>query len=107
MLLDQSGSGVIAHFWAAIAARDQFHLKWLVLYGDGESSPSVETPIGDFFGLGLGKLWYGSLLICISPRRPVWICLDDRQEECQLSNRATVPATSANHKLQSVNKGRL
>ena len=24
------------------------------MYWDGESSPSVETPIGDFFGLGLG-----------------------------------------------------
>ena len=29
----------------------------LRIYWDGESTPSVETPIGDFFGLGLGKYY--------------------------------------------------
>jgi len=55
-LLDDSGPGVISHFWATIASDDPHHLKALVvrMYWDGESSPSVETPIGDFFGLGLG-----------------------------------------------------
>ncbi len=55
-LLDESGPGVITHFWATIASDDPHHLKALVLrmYWDGEPSPSVEAPIGDFFGLGLG-----------------------------------------------------
>jgi Protein of unknown function (DUF2961) len=55
-LLDESGPGLITHFWATIASGDPNHLKALVLrmYWDGESSPSVEAPIGDFFGLGLG-----------------------------------------------------
>src|ERR1700741_459280 len=55
-LLDEGGPGLITHVWVTIATDDPDHLKALVLrmYWDGESSPSVETPIGDFFGLGLG-----------------------------------------------------
>ena len=55
-LLDEAGPGLITHVWVTIASDDPHHLKALVLrmYWDGENSPSVETPIGDFFGLGLG-----------------------------------------------------
>jgi hypothetical protein len=55
-LLDHAGPGLITHLWVTIASGDPHHLKALVLrmYWDGENSPSVETPIGDFFGLGLG-----------------------------------------------------
>jgi len=55
-LLDEDGPGVITHVWFTIASSERFHLKKLVLrmYWDGEDTPSVETPVGDFFGLGLG-----------------------------------------------------
>ena len=55
-LLDEAGPGLISHVWFTIASDDPNHLKALVLrmYWDGESTPSVETPVGDFFGLGLG-----------------------------------------------------
>jgi Protein of unknown function (DUF2961) len=55
-LLDADGPAVISHLWVTIASDDPNHLKALVLrmYWDGESTPSVEAPIGDFFGLGLG-----------------------------------------------------
>ncbi len=55
-LLDDVGPGLVSHVWVTIASDDPHHLKALVLrmYWDGESTPSVETPIGDFFGLGLG-----------------------------------------------------
>jgi hypothetical protein len=37
------------------------------MYWDGESAPSVETPIGDFFGLGLGDYFtYQSLPLAVS-----------------------------------------
>ncbi len=51
------GPGIIKHIWMTIASDEPYHLKKIVLrmYWDGEESPSVETPIGDFFGLGLGK----------------------------------------------------
>ena len=55
-LLDDAGPGLISHVWVTIASDDPNHLKALVLrmFWDGEATPSVETPIGDFFGLGLG-----------------------------------------------------
>jgi hypothetical protein len=51
-----SGAGVISHIWFTIASQSVFHLKELVLraYWDGLDKPSIETPIGDFFGLNLG-----------------------------------------------------
>jgi len=59
-LLDEPGPGLITHVWITIASDDPDHLKALVLrmYWDGESSPSVEAPIGDFFGLGLGQYFH-------------------------------------------------
>ena len=55
-LLDEAGPGLITHVWVTIASDDPNHLKALVLrmFWDSESWPSVEAPIGDFFGLGLG-----------------------------------------------------
>jgi hypothetical protein len=49
--------GVITHVWFTIAAQGRDHLKELVLrvYWDGNPKPSVETPIGDFFGLNLAS----------------------------------------------------
>src|SRR5258708_30754883 len=56
-LLDEAGPGQISHIWITIASDDPHHLKALVLrmYWDGEATPSVEAPIGDFFGLGLDQ----------------------------------------------------
>lgn len=53
-LADIQGSGSIRHIWFTINAQSPFHLRELVLrmYWDGESDPSVEVPIGDFFGTG-------------------------------------------------------
>ena len=55
-LLDTEGPGMVTHVWITIASRELFHLKKLVLraFWDNESTPSVEAPVGDFFGLGLG-----------------------------------------------------
>src|SRR5699024_999716 len=51
------GPGIIKHIWMTIASNETYHLKKIVLrmYWDGEETPSVEAPIGDFFGLGLGR----------------------------------------------------
>ena len=48
-LLDVEGAGVVTHIWFTINSPDPMHLKNLVLraWWDGESSPSVEAPIGD------------------------------------------------------------
>ncbi len=53
-LADVKGAGSIRHIWFTINSPSPFHLRELVLrmYWDGETSPSVEVPIGDFFGTG-------------------------------------------------------
>jgi hypothetical protein len=69
-LLDVTGAGVITHIWFTINSHDQHHLKNLLLraWWDGESSPSIEAPIGDFYGLGLGEYFtYQSALLTVAP----------------------------------------
>ena len=65
------GAGAITHIWVTIASGDPLHLKHLVLrmYWDGEETPSVETPIGDFFGLGWAQYYqFSSMPIQIGTR---------------------------------------
>src|SRR5262252_4693131 len=65
-ILDVDGPGVLTHIWFTLYDPEPYHLKKLVLrmYWDGEGLPSVETPLGDFFGLGLGDyhVWESELL---------------------------------------------
>lgn len=51
------GPGVITHLWNTVAAQDREYSRMLVvrMYWDGEALPSVEVPLGDFFGMGHGK----------------------------------------------------
>ena len=50
------GSGCIKHIWITIRTDEEWYLRKIVLrmYWDNEKSPSVEVPIGDFFGIGHG-----------------------------------------------------
>jgi len=64
------GPGIITHVWFTIAARSSNHLKEIVFraYWDGNSKPSIETPIGDFFGLNLATyVNYESRYLACSP----------------------------------------
>lgn len=69
-LMDAEGPGVVSHVWMTISTLDTAHLKNLVLrmYWDGEESPSVEAPVGAFFGLGLGTyVAYSSVPLAVAP----------------------------------------
>jgi len=69
-LLDDPGPGIITHIWIGFGASEQYHLKKLVLrmYWDDEATPSVETPLGDFFGLGLGDYFqFESMPLAVAP----------------------------------------
>lgn len=71
-LFDEAGPGIITHVWVTIATDEQFHLKKLVLrmYWDGEATPSVEAPIGDFFGLGNGEYFlYQSAVLAVASNK--------------------------------------
>jgi hypothetical protein len=64
------GPGIISHVWFTIAAQSDMHLKELVLraWWDDNPKPSIETPIGDFFGLNLGSYFnYQSEYLACSP----------------------------------------
>ena len=51
------GPGCIKHIWVTIASRARYYLRKIVIrmWWDGEETPSVECPIGDFFGIGHSK----------------------------------------------------
>jgi hypothetical protein len=55
-LAELSGPGRIVHFWCTIADSELYYSRLLTLrvFWDGETNPSVECPIGDFFGMGNG-----------------------------------------------------
>lgn len=57
-LLDVKGAGVIRRFWVTIAPRSEMTIHRqaiLRMYWDDSPTPSVEAPIGDFFGVGFGE----------------------------------------------------
>jgi hypothetical protein len=57
-LLDFQGAGEVRRFWMTISPRNEESLRQVVLrmYWDNETNPSVECPIGDFFGVGFGAM---------------------------------------------------
>jgi hypothetical protein len=55
VLAEIEGPGAIHHIWVTIAAEPFYGRKLILrMYWDGETAPSVEAPIGDFFGVGHG-----------------------------------------------------
>ena len=72
-IADIRGAGCIKHIWMTMYSPDPLYARKVVLrvWWDGESadSPSVEAPIGDFFGIGHGivkNFW--SLPLTMSPQ---------------------------------------
>ncbi len=60
------GPGCIQQIW--MTPTGNWHRSILRFYWDGETEPSVECPVGDFFACGWGK--YGqinSLAVCVNP----------------------------------------
>jgi hypothetical protein len=55
-LADIKGAGVIRHLWLTVESDDPYYARLMVLRAkwDGEATPSIEVPIGDFFGVGHG-----------------------------------------------------
>ena len=66
-LADISGSGVIQHIWITVAEA-AYRDCILRMYWDGEETPSVEVPLGDFFCLGHSlRTKINSLPIAVNP----------------------------------------
>lgn len=58
VLLEHDGPGCITHMYCAMIMPDLRDYRNAVLrcYWDGSSAPSVEVPLGDFFGLAHGRV---------------------------------------------------
>jgi hypothetical protein len=70
-ILDAQGAGCITHIWMTSACKEHHALRKLVLrmWWDGEEHPSVEVPLGDFFGVGHAQTRnFASLPLCMSPQ---------------------------------------
>ncbi|NLN91079.1 MAG: DUF2961 domain-containing protein [candidate division WS1 bacterium] len=59
-ILDQAGPGRIVRLWCTIDHKEDHHLRKVVLrmYWDGEDEPSINVPLGDFFGLGHAQYYH-------------------------------------------------
>jgi hypothetical protein len=56
VLADLPGPGVVSHIWVTVADNEYAwpRLARLRVYYDGKKTPSVDSPLGDFFGVGNG-----------------------------------------------------
>jgi D-arabinan exo alpha-(1,3)/(1,5)-arabinofuranosidase (non-reducing end) len=65
-LADVAGQGAIQHIW--MTPTGPWRSLVLRFYWDGEATPSVETPAGDFFASGWGGYaQISSLAVCVNP----------------------------------------
>lgn len=65
-LADIAGPGSIQHIWMTITGNWRHSI--LRMYWDDEKDPSVEVPVGDFFGMGWGKYAHlNSLAVAVNP----------------------------------------
>ncbi|MDP9440374.1 MAG: DUF2961 domain-containing protein [Actinomycetota bacterium] len=96
------GAGVIRHLWFGGGADEaDYHRKVLLrMRWDGEESPSVEVPLGDFFGIGhaaTGSFFSLPLSMYVAdrPTRPTRNCWFPMPygdgAELELVNEGTVP----------------
>jgi hypothetical protein len=68
---DIKGAGIIKHIWMTLASADPYYLRKILIrmWWDNEKDPSVECPIGDFFGVGHAKaVNYWSLPLSMGPQ---------------------------------------
>jgi Protein of unknown function (DUF2961) len=65
VLMDVSGPGIIQHIWMVEGLNRGLVIRF---YWDGEDSPSVETPVPDFFAVGHGRFAaVNSLAVVVNP----------------------------------------
>lgn len=65
-LADIEGPGAIQHIW--MTPTGIWRNSILRFYWDDEKEPSVESPVGDFFGMGWGEYApLSSLAVCVNP----------------------------------------
>ncbi len=65
-LAEINASGNIQHIWMTPTGNWRYSI--FRIYWDDETEPSVECPVGDFFGMGWGEYAHlSSLAVCVNP----------------------------------------
>ena len=71
-IAETKGAGIVTHIWMTLQCNEELHhLRKTILraYWDGEDSPSIECPVGDFFGMGHAATRnFASLPLQMSPQ---------------------------------------
>ena len=90
--------GTIRHIWMTTSCEDEYYLRKVVLRAswDNEPTPSVEVPLGDFFGIGHAQTKnYWSLPLQMSPEQGrafnCWFPMPFRSAEITVQNQADQP----------------
>jgi hypothetical protein len=95
-LADIAGPGRITHIWLTTHP-DHWRQLLLRAYWDGEPSPAIEAPIGDFFGQGWGRFaQLSSAMIAVNPHggmNSYWPMPFRSAARLTLENLALNPAT--------------
>lgn len=73
---EQNCSGTVRRIWITIADRSAEMLRGIRLdfFWDGSSKPAVSAPIGDFFGVGLGRTAAFESALFTNPEGRSFVC---------------------------------
>jgi hypothetical protein len=76
VLLDVKGAGLISRIWLTVADRSPEMLRSLKLemFWENEERPAVSVPLGDFFGVGLGRTAKFHNALFASPEGRSFVC---------------------------------
>jgi hypothetical protein len=76
VLLDVQGQGVVSRIWVTVVDRSPQMLRSLKIemFWDNEAKPAVAAPLGDFFGVGLGRTASFHNALFASPEGRSFIC---------------------------------
>ena len=68
-LAEINGCGAVQHIWITPFPTGIWRFMIIRMYWDDETVPSVEVPLGDFFGMGWGVYTpLNSLAVCVNPQ---------------------------------------
>ena len=101
-IADIPDSGIIRHIWMTLDCKDPMIRRNAILrmYWDGEAHPSVQSPLGDFFGQGWGEEYsFLSLPLCSGPAKgKSLVCYFPmpfgQGARIELENQSDIPITS-------------
>jgi hypothetical protein len=76
VLLDVQGQGIVSRIWVTVGDRSPQMLRSLRLemFWDNEAKPAVAAPLGDFFGVGLGRTAKFHNALFASPEGRSFLC---------------------------------